>query len=551
MITQNSIVHSMLWAAYGDALGFIAEPCDERTLRSRMRGLDYLKWLVKWRRKIGGPYGVFIELPAGCYSDGTQLRLAVCRGVRKDGAFDVDSFSKIELPIFLSYRLGVGVGTKMAAKSLRKKNIRWNANFFETPLSRYIDGRGSGAAQRIQPHVLAAAPGASEAEIIREITRDALITHGHPIAWAGAVFHGLALRDALLRGKCPGPDRWGEILEKTRAIAEVCRKDERLGRAWAPAWEKSAGRELERGVEEAVVEIGADLEKVRRVLGGGGAGSPSHQANPGQKYMDAVAAIDGFNPEKGGSGAKTALLASCIAHLFSASPEQGIEVCANAFGSQADAIGTMAGALLGVHAGSPPPQETIDYDYMVEQARRLHDISLGKSTSQFAYPNLRHWSMPRSPLDAAGLFQNKMALRGLGVLEPRGATTIQKSGDSRICWRFFKTAFGQTLLLKHRDDLSTITLKDLPRIQRDVDHARTSGEKVKKGAGSGVAGPPPVDSAPERENGEMKSAPVVQTMDEITDQVIKGGFDEADIGRRLLGFAGEESGIEKAISFAS
>ncbi len=140
MNTRDSIVNSMLWAAYGDALGFMAEECDERTLKSRTRGLGYLKWLVKWRRKVGGPYGIFVELPAGCYSDDTQLRLAVCRSLREDGSFDFDSFSKIEAPVFLSYRLGVGMGTKTAAKSLRKQRVRWNDNFFDAPVGRYIDG---------------------------------------------------------------------------------------------------------------------------------------------------------------------------------------------------------------------------------------------------------------------------------------------------------------------------------------------------------------------------------------------------------------------------
>ena len=111
---QEAIKKSALWAAYGDALGFITELTDEKGLKWRT-GTSRIIKTIPWKRKIGGQFGVIVDLPAGCYSDDTQLRLSTCRAIRGDGKFDVEAFAKVELPVWLSYALGAGRGTKTAA----------------------------------------------------------------------------------------------------------------------------------------------------------------------------------------------------------------------------------------------------------------------------------------------------------------------------------------------------------------------------------------------------------------------------------------------------
>src|ERR1700729_2272988 len=113
----QSIQNSMLWAAYGDALGFITELVSSKEVYKRTHA-NVASKTVPWFYMVGGHYGAEIELPAGSYSDDTQLRLAVCRAIRGDGIFDVEAFAKIELPIWLSYSLGAGKGTKAAAAAL-------------------------------------------------------------------------------------------------------------------------------------------------------------------------------------------------------------------------------------------------------------------------------------------------------------------------------------------------------------------------------------------------------------------------------------------------
>ena len=91
------------------------------------------------------PTGVTVKLPQGCYSDDSQLRLATGRSIRSDG-FDVEAFSKIELPVWLSYALGGGKATSAAATNLARPRVQWFANTFRG----WTDSGGNGAAMRIQ-----------------------------------------------------------------------------------------------------------------------------------------------------------------------------------------------------------------------------------------------------------------------------------------------------------------------------------------------------------------------------------------------------------------
>lgn len=102
---------------------------------------------VEWKRWVGGRGGVEALLSAGCHSDDTQLRLAVGRAIGPSG-FDVEAFSKVELPVW-PYALGGGNSTKLAATNLGKTNAVWFSNYHEG----WLKSGGNGAAMRVQPHV--------------------------------------------------------------------------------------------------------------------------------------------------------------------------------------------------------------------------------------------------------------------------------------------------------------------------------------------------------------------------------------------------------------
>ena len=92
------MVSSALWAAAGDALGWMTELADEETVSYRT-GKRSIEGTVEWKRRIGGRFGPTVVLPAGTYSDDTQLRLSVSRAIRGTGEFDVEAFAKVELPV--------------------------------------------------------------------------------------------------------------------------------------------------------------------------------------------------------------------------------------------------------------------------------------------------------------------------------------------------------------------------------------------------------------------------------------------------------------------
>ncbi len=187
--------NSMLWAAYGDALGFISELVDKRGLLRRTKGAP-LDRLMAWTRRVGGRGGVDVELPAGCWSDDTQLRMAVSRAIGPHG-FDVESFARIELPVWPAYALGGGRASKAAAANLAKSDSPWYANAFDG----WASAGGNGAAMRIQPHVWASAD--LDGDHLRDVIFDCICTHGHPARSWERVFTRRHWRTACATDQCP------------------------------------------------------------------------------------------------------------------------------------------------------------------------------------------------------------------------------------------------------------------------------------------------------------------------------------------------------------
>lgn len=542
MNMKDSIVNSMLWSAYGDAMGFITELSDKKTLKYRTSGLSRITKLIPWTRKLGGRYGISVELPEGCYSDDTQMRLAVCRSIRIDGSFDCETFSKIEIPVFLSYALGMGIGTKAAGESLIKKSVQWNTNFFNTKRSNYVNGGGNGAAMRIQPHVWVAPPRKTNSEIVLEIMRNAIITHGHPIGWVGAVFHGLVLREAMLCKECPTPAKWLNLANVTSLIIEVCNNDPQIRDIWIPYWENTVGENFKNSVSLTVDNLQKDIKIVLQTI----SNLKNEILDIESQYSRIVESIDAFNPSVRGSATKTALLATYVAYAFSKTPDKGIEICINTLGSDTDTIGTMAGAIIGSFTKNPPPQKVLDNSYLVDQAKRLSDIGEGISHNQNKYPDLLTWSPPKTPLDSVRFLEEETVLYGFGPIYEIGNKIEHLRGNQFKIWQFYKTHFGQTLLLRHREQLDTISphfvgfsTNKYVEASPNIDNSNVEGQLN-----------------PENKTTVSKKSPLKKkicpaNIDEITDFIIKNNFNEKDIGKYLLSYANDKNGIEKAIAFSS
>lgn len=428
--------NSMMWAAYGDALGFVSELVDRKGLERRTQGAP-LDHLMDWRHRIGGRLGVNVLLPAGCWSDDTQLRMAVSRSISSRG-FDVETFARIELPVWLSYALGGGRASKAAAKNLGKPRTLWYANTFPD----WTNAGGNGAAMRIQPHVWASRD--LKDDYMLDVITDSVCTHGHPRAIVGACFHAATLAHCLGTGSVPDSRTCIDIARGIDDYLRLIEDHRTLGTTWISLWQEATGKEFRNAwqstSDELCVAINDSIERVDTA------------ENIETAYAGIVARLGLENPEQRGSGILTTVAAVALAATASKA-HQGVVAAAKATGTDTDTIATMAGALLGAcdEAGDPPEQP-LDGTYLEEEADRLVAISRGEQTDNHTYPDLLTWSAPVTQSDALVSDNGSLAVEGLGPAK-RLMADATYTARRDFAWEWVRTDFGQTLLIKRRPEV--------------------------------------------------------------------------------------------------
>lgn len=441
----NRARNSALWAAYGDALGFISELCDEQTLKRRIGGKD-LTDLVKWERRVGGNYGVQADLLLGCYSDDTQLRLATSRSIASRG-FDAEAFAKVELPVWLAYSLGGGKSTKAAAKNLIKPKIPWYGNTY----AGWTDAGGNGAAMRIQPHVWFAHAQGHRDSIIADVVRNSICTHGGIVGILGAVIHALVLDHAMEYRNAPSHGELLEILKRTREVPEIIAPVANLGDIWVGLWERESGQSFGEAWEDETDKVLQTMSAVMPIF---------ERECSQQSYLDCLQSMGLFKENLRGSGVLTALAALFLCWSVPNAGE-AIRVCANAVGSDTDTIATMAGAILGATTDQPPPVAVIDTELILGEVDRLFGLPSTSGFTTHTYPDLQHWSPPRVQADALVADGNELHVMGLGGVESTiGEPLWDKAGT--YGWQWVRLQIGQTLLIKRHKDLPLLRDKDRP-----------------------------------------------------------------------------------------
>lgn len=541
------VVNSALWAAYGDALGFITEFANEHILRSKV-GSRTIDTTVAWERRIGGRFGITIKLPAGCYSDDTQLRLATARAVRSSGEFDPEAFSKVELPVWLAYQLGGGRGTKSAAASLMRRNATWSNNFFGKN-GDYLAGGGNGAAMRIQPHIWSAKDLSLPEAYISDVIRNAIITHGHPRGILGAVLHAITLAEALRTGTVPPPSEWMLLISELRSAEQSIRADDHLRTFWLPAWEQHFTKGLREEFDTVIAECHADALILAESANG-----------LDFDYCTAAAKIGGTSPDSRGSGTKTALLSLLLAWRYRDNPDRAVAVAANCLGSDTDTVATLVGALVGAVVDHAPTAQIMDQDYICYESNRLNDLREGKPTRDFQYPNLAKWTVPTNQSDAVGEANGRLAIAGLGYVAEPGERFPDRS-RTEFAWQWLKLSHGQTVLARLKLPLRPLKTSSLP-IQASV---RTP-QRSAAGQAELFGGQPAMPRDSQHEGHEVQrvapnTVPCDATatvehgpganLDDLTREAIDSGFDALHIGRTLLGLCEYPDGIEKAIAYAA
>lgn len=550
-MTSSRVTRSALWAAYGDALGFITEFRDASAIQRKF-SVAGVTQPIAWERRVGGRFGPTVELPIGCYSDDTQLRLATSRSIRGDGAFDVEAFAKVELPVLLAYHLGAGRGTKAAADNLERKEVAWYSNFFSEPAVNYFHSGGNGAAMRIQPHVWARSSGYNEPELVLDVLRNAITTHGHPRGFLGAVFHAQCLAFAFRETRVAGPEEWLKFVDAFEGVADIMSADEHLDRVWRPTWERRGGQSLVDAIRQVQGELQSDLKVAVQI-------SSSAQSGQGHAYRQMLQYIGGFAKETVGSGTKTALAAAVLCHLYrDAGAEDAVVAAANEFGSDTDTIATMAGAIMGCLAKSDPPVPPLDAEYISDEAERLTAISNRKLTSSFAYPDLLHWRSPKTQLDAVGQFDGAVAVAGLGFATSQGrvAPAGKQNSDG---WEWFRLAFGQTVLVKRRATLPKLPPYAMPKRSSSVHEPRASIERAPKSE-SLARIEPGRHAIPSVQTTLFETPATVRrhdtagrrSLDDLSTEAIRSGFRADIVGQNLIDLVDRSpSPIEDAIAYAA
>ena len=430
---RTRIQRAALWAAYGDALGWISELTDSSGLSRRTRGRSLTEPMA-WTRRIGGRSGVTTELPQGCYSDDTQLRLATSRAIRRDG-FDVEAFAKVELPVWLSYGLGGGKSTSAAAQHLAQSGSTWWRNRFKG----WTGSGGNGAAMRIQPHVWAGRNSEQPESYLLDVVRNAICTHSHPTGLMGAVLHAQCVAYSLDTGAVPPPGKLESMLAVANDLPDMIDGDRDLS-LWRVAFEEEADP-----FRDAWATA---LHQARRAITTAGGCA---DATGEERYRTIVDGLGLRDATRRGSGMLTSVAATALAWCEPRAGE-AMRIAANTLGTDTDTIATMAGAILGATVDEDPLADVLDADLIRCDAERLADIGCGRDPTNHRYPDLMHWVAPKTRADALARSRDgRPVVRGLG-----SATQLEDRDElasKGFRWRWLRLDFGQTLLIKSRENV--------------------------------------------------------------------------------------------------
>ncbi len=533
----KNIVNSSLWAAAGDSIGWISELVNGKAGLERRIGTQRLSRPLAWSRIVGGRGGPKVDLPAGTYSDDTQLRLAVSRSIRGNGFFDVENFAKIELTVWPSYALGGGIGTKTAAQNLAKRTVNWFNNFYSTGRQSYFTSGGNGAAMRIQPHVWSSCASRSEDEILLDVLKDSLVTHGHPHGFCGAIFHAKTLLDILIYNKVPDIRDWRKYIESFSNIPDLIRMDSQLSSFWLAEWENNNELSLADSIRKCQEEILSDLENINVLL----------QENKENAYRKILNVTGCLTDRYRGSGIKTSLVSAILAYIFQHDDIENALVCAaNEIDSDTDTIASMCGALLGAYSEREVTWPIQDRDYLISESMRLANIERSGSQKSFEYPKIQSWVPPYKQNDAVGIFEKNFALVGLGTL-----TTIDERyyEANNACWQWFKLPFGQTILVKRKSDIT----KDIHKSQLPDFNSISKATKaeVLKENEPRLESPAKNDVVTRQGDLFERESDPRDWLDRITDLVINSNFDDITLGRMLNECINKTQSVQMAVSFAA
>lgn len=437
---------AMLGTAIGDALGWPNEPRSKNTKKN----IEINDSFVRWTRNNRNPRWHYEIINPGEYSDDTQITLSVARSLLTG---DWESFfANKELPFWLNYERGGGGALLRAAKCYKKKGLPpWKANISK----QYFNAGGNGATMRILPHVITFADCSNTGDLINDIIKDTLITHGHPRAFLGATCYGFLLyyllkKDTLLE--------YGELVDAALNSTGLWGKfpDEQFFSDWLDAAYESCEYDFYHEWINTRDHMIEQLHMIKSSLGKGLV----------VKDKEVLTKLECFGAANG-AGDVAILSAIYLASKYANNPVMGIKVPAFSFGADTDTIASITGGLVGMINGTfwiPLEWNLVqDYDCLINIVDML--LSRGhteflKENNHLSGSNLKDWRY--TPIGKMELIETLEIPNG-----KMGYLLIKK-------WR---SLLGQTIYTKEFEAI-TLNLKtnDEDSLLENKRSAKTVGE---------------------------------------------------------------------------
>ena len=353
---------AMLATAIGDALGW---PNEQRS-RNINKSLEARDNFVEWTRRNNKPCHHDEKILPGEYSDDTQLTLSIARSIIT-GNWE-KFFKEKEFPFWMNYERGGGGALLKAARSYKKGVLPWKSGYARD----YFNAGGNGAVMRILPHIISHTGKLSNIDLMNDIVRDAIITHGHPRAILGATCYAFAL-EYLLRKET--------VLEYGELVSAVIDGREIWGMSitnyyieeWIDSAKEYSGYNY---IDEWNQVLCTMIDKLKFI-------QTSLKRGLLLKDTDILTHIGCFSKENG-AGDIAILAAIYFASRYANNPILGIKIPAFAIGIDTDTIASITGGLLGMLSGTKwiPEQWKMVQDY--ECLSRITDILLADDKQQIS-----------------------------------------------------------------------------------------------------------------------------------------------------------------------
>lgn len=406
---------AMIATAIGDALGWPNEIRSKNKSKNAGGGDNFVAWI----RRNNKPCYHDEKILPGEYSDDTQLTLSVARSIIV-GNWE-KFFSEKELVFWLKYERGGGKALLNAAKLYKDGVLPWQSK----RASNYFNAGGNGAVMRILPHVISQHKISPSTDLMSDIIKNSILTHGHPRAILGATCYAFAL-DYLLKKK--NVLSYGELVSAVIDGQRVWGSypDSNIFSEWLNAANQYFDYQKE--WNNVLSSMLTQLDFIKASLKKGLILEDSN-----------VLTQLGCYSKISGAGDVAILAAIYLVSRYANNPVLGMKVPASSVGIDTDTIASITGGLLGMLCGTDwiPPEWTIVQDYKC--LNLITEMLLSDNSKQAKNLELENTSEGSS----------NWVHTAIGRARCLEATEVQSGKYSTVTIQKWQTALGQTFYTKN------------------------------------------------------------------------------------------------------